>query len=116
MGAMKIRLLQVHVAEIRSLQVGAPEVHPLQVTRCVIVLVKLSLDQAREPVEERLSAYALRDRVELADPQERDGAIVLEIAPVSRATLRGRLQGLLEGDRGGSVDHGPAPVAARGRR
>jgi hypothetical protein len=64
-------------------------------SRCVTVLGKVVLGPGGEPVEQRVSVYALPDRVELADPRERDGQTVLEVGTVSKATLRARLEALL---------------------
>ena len=71
-------------------------------TRCVTILGKMSLGSGGEPVEERVSVYALADRVELAEPLERDGTTVLEVAGVSSDTLRRRLGDLLADSRPGS--------------
>ncbi len=64
-------------------------------TRCVTVLGKVVLGEHGEPVEERVSVYALADRVEVADPRERDAQTILEVGVVSRTTLRARLRALL---------------------
>ena len=71
-------------------------------TRCVTILGKMSLRSGGEPVEERISVYALTDRVELAEPRERDGSTVLEVAGVSSDTPRRRLGDLLADGRPGS--------------
>ena len=71
-------------------------------TRCVTILGKMSLRSGGEPVEERISVYALTDRVEQAEPRERDGSTVLEVAAVASDTLRRRLGDLLADGRPGS--------------
>jgi hypothetical protein len=65
-------------------------------TRCVTVLGRVVLDHHGQPVEQRVSVYALADRVEVADPAERDAQTVLEVGAVSKATLRTRLRALLD--------------------
>ena len=64
-------------------------------TRCVTVLGRIALGAGGEPVEERVSVYALADRVELAGPREQGTQTVLEVGRVSRRRLRARLAELL---------------------
>jgi hypothetical protein len=90
----------VRTLTLTEVAAGEDGLGELNDTRCVTILGKMSLDEDGKPVEERVSVYALADRVELADPRERDGALMLEVGPVSTATLRERLRDLLTDHRG----------------
>jgi hypothetical protein len=64
-------------------------------SRCVTIFGRIALGDAGEPVEERVSVYALADRVEVAEPREVGPETVLEVGPVSSPVLRARLEALL---------------------
>ncbi len=80
---------------LREVAAGQDGLGELGDTRCVTVLGKVVLGQDGQPVEERVSVYALADRVEVADPRERDAQTILEVGAVSETTLRLRLEALL---------------------
>jgi hypothetical protein len=83
---------------LSELAAGQDGLGELGDTRCVTVLGRVALGRQGEPVEQRVSVYALADRVEVADPRQLDGSTILELGEVSRATLRSRLRALLDAD------------------